>query len=453
MPPEGFKPFGGGGETMLHPIVIALLAVGILTIWLVQRRYVLVAFLVLAVLIPLQQQIVVAGAHMIVMRIVLLCAWVRLLHRMLSGSEFLAGGLRPLDKIVIAWTLSAVVTYTLQWQTMGALINRMGMLFTVFGTYFLLRHLVRTAADINRLFATFAFLCAVIAVLMIVEQATRHNMLADFGALAQPEIRNGRIRSQGPFQHPIIAGTFAATMSPIFFGLWWSRRARPVAAVGLMAATIMAVTSGSSTPILGYAAGALALCMWGIRNHMRAVRWAIVLVLLSLHMVMKAPVWALIGRIDILSGSTSWHRFELVNQFINRFGEWWLLGTRSNASWGTDMWDTVNGYVAAGISGGIAGLVLFIAIIVYAFKAVGRTLRSNCSGSKQRFCWSLGAALFANCMAFFGIAYFDQSVIFWYALLATILATASDTVEEHVAAPARGIYPRNWVQLNPLQSS
>ena len=31
---------------------------------------------------------------------------------------------------------------------------------------------------------------------------------------------------------------------------------------------------------------------------------------------MKAPVWALIERIDIVQGSSSYHRYELVNEFI-----------------------------------------------------------------------------------------------------------------------------------------
>jgi hypothetical protein len=34
----------------------------------------------------------------------------------------------------------------------------------------------------------------------------------------------------------------------------------------------------------------------------------------------------------------------------------------------------------------------------------------------------LGASLFANVVAFFGISYFDQTIVAWYALLAMIYA-------------------------------
>jgi hypothetical protein len=36
------------------------------------------------------------------------------------------------------------------------------------------------------------------------------------------------------------------------------------------------------------------------------------------------------------------------------------------------------------------------------------------------FVWAIGAALFANAVAFFGISYFDQTIVVWYALLAMI---------------------------------
>jgi hypothetical protein len=71
---------------------------------------------------------------------------------------------------------------------------------------------------------------------------------------------------------------------------------------------------------------------------------------------------------------------------------------------------------------------LFIAVFVYAYKRVGisRVLVER-SGSRRDalLIWAIGASLLANNVAFFGIAYFDQSIIAWYALLAMVSATTT----------------------------
>jgi hypothetical protein len=60
---------------------------------------------------------------------------------------------------------------------------------------------------------------------------------------------------------------------------------------------------------------------------------------------------------------------------------------------------------------------------VYGFKYLGTARRA--AGKDKRtalFIWALGSALFANVVAFLGIAYFDQTMVAWYALLAMIPA-------------------------------
>jgi hypothetical protein len=192
---------------------------------------------------------------------------------------------------------------------------------------------------------------------------------------------------------------------------------------------------------------------------MRTIRWGIVLTLVSLNAVMKAPVWHLITRIDITGGSSSWHRFMLVDQCIRHFGDWWLFGVKDTSIWGWDMWDTANQYVSVCENSGLIPFILFLAVLIYGFKYLGRLRRSAGKDKKSAlFIWALGSALFANVVAFFGISYFDQNMVAWYALLAMIpavmavrakkelkpvqLATASDEVvptdlpEEAAGLPA-----------------
>jgi hypothetical protein len=421
--PEGYKAFGGGSaETALHPLALAILAIAVLLMWLLPRKYVIVPFLVAAILVPLQQQAVLGGLHFMVLRIVLLCAWLRVAADLLRGRRLLGQGVATTDMVFAAWVLTGVVTYTLLWADPGAFINRLGFLYNAFGIYFLLRYLLRDRDDVLRMVRVFAVICAVLAVLMTIEQITGRNLLSIFGMPAEVEIRAGRIRSQASFAHSILAGTCGAILMPLFVGLWSVRKWRVYAVTGMVAATVMTLMSASSTPVAAYIAGIVGLCFWPLRRYMAAVRWGLIGTIVGLHLVMKAPVWALIGRIDLAGGSTSWHRYALVDNFIRRFGEWWLIGTRDNANWGFDMWDSVNWYVSSGITGGVVGLALFVAIIALSFRTVGRFLKRRDTGAGPKsFAWCLGASLFAASVAFLGISFFDQSIVFWYALLASIV--------------------------------
>jgi hypothetical protein len=145
----------------------------------------------------------------------------------------------------------------------------------------------------------------------------------------------------------------------------------------------------------------------------------------GLHLVMKAPVWHLISRIDVAGGSSSYHRYQLVDACIRHFSDWWLIGVKSTAEWGWDMWDTANQYVSTADGSGLIPFLLLIATIVYGFKYLGRA-RTQLANDKRSalFVWAMGSALFANVVAFFGISYFDQTIVVWYGLLAAISTVA-----------------------------
>jgi hypothetical protein len=113
----------------------------------------------------------------------------------------------------------------------------------------------------------------------------------------------------------------------------------------------------------------------------------------------------------------------LVDSFVRHANEWLLIGTNNNGNWGWSMWDVDNAYVAAGLQGGIVGLLLLFVLLLEAFRAVGAGLVShNHRLGGNGLEWCLGVGLFANSVGFLGIVYFDQSAIAWFALLAMIQA-------------------------------
>ena len=414
--------FGAAGETAIHPATLAILALCGLLILVLPRRYVFVPMLVASLMIPLEQKVMISGLHFTLSRILLLFGWARLLSIwLMEGHSRLRWA--TLDSVFVAYCLSNAVMYSLLWGESGAVINRLGFLYNALGMYFFMRYMVREPADIDRVTQTFAWIMIVIAVFMLNEQITQRNVFSVFGGVqAITEVRGDRLRSQGPFAHPLTAGTVGATLCPLLLGLWWQARQRKkLALAGATAAAVVAVTSMSSTPVLALGAGLLGLSMWPLRRHLRWIRWGALAAVVGLHMVMKAPVWALIARIDLTGSSSGYHRYALVDQAIRRFGEWWLIGTRDTFSWGWDMWDTINSYVAAGTDGGLLTLLLFIAVLAVGFRQLGIARKLWWADRENsRRMWVLGAMLFAHSVAFFGIGYFDQSSVAWYAGLAMI---------------------------------
>jgi hypothetical protein len=164
---------------------------------------------------------------------------------------------------------------------------------------------------------------------------------------------------------------------------------------------------------------------------------------------MKAPVWALIQRVSIVDGNSSYHRYELVNEAILHFRDWWMLGEKNPSSWGFLMGDVSNAYVAAAVNGGFFALLCFIAIFWQGFRVLGLARRrAELDGDRklELQVWSFGAALLSTVLAYFGIWYFDQSSLVWYALLAMICAITSTAlapvpVAEETPPWARGRVP------------
>jgi hypothetical protein len=419
---KDFVRFGGGGETLLTPMGLCFLVLASLLIFAVRRKYLIAPLLLGCILIPLSERVVLFGLHFTCVRILIACAWVRVLRSSVNKRLTLS----KVDKATILWASSAALTFILLWASMDALRNRLGLLYDCFGIYFLLRILLNNESSVYRAFRIMALVSFTIGICMTIEHFRDLNLFSVFGGVARfSDIREGHIRAQGPFGHAILAGCFGATLMPLFAGMWWQKKSHWSSAMGMLGASAMTFSSFSSTAILAWTAGLAALLLWPIRGSMQVLRRSIVFALLALHLVMKAPVWSLIGRIDLAGGSSGYHRFELVNQTILHFSDWWLLGEKTTYQWGYNLWDTANTYVETAITGGLSTLLLLVAIIVFCFKALGEARKRLGDRGAAKLPWILGAALFAHLTAFVGITYYDQTVISWYLILAMICAITS----------------------------
>ncbi len=457
MPSSNFHFGGGASETMLGPIILVAMLLAMVMMLLLPRKYVIVPLMIGTFLTPAGQTLVIGGLHVFVGRILILTGFIRLIKSRSSSSPLFAGGYNSLDKAFTLWAVFRSIAFVLTYLQMGAVINQGGFLWDVIGGYFLLRFLVRDDEDINRVFKTFAAICGVLAVTMLYERLSGVNLyglVAGFQVI--PEMRNGSVRAQGPFEHALLAGTFAATLLPFFFWLVKSGKSKTFGLIGMVSSSIIPFTTACSTPIMAVGAAIFALCFWPFRIQMRAVRWGIVLGLVALQIVMKAPFWWAIQHLDLIGGSSGWHRAELVDLFIRHFFDWCLIGTKDNASWGHMTWDLCNQFVAEGEVGGLATFVCFIAMICISFSKLG-TARKSVEGDRRKewFFWIFGAALFSHIVAYFGISYFDQTRFSWFILLAAISAATAPVLAMAVAPeqPPKFSFPNSRFAYPAVRST
>lgn len=417
------------GSTYINPLALLGTLAAAVFLLTTRRSRALLPFVLVACLVPVAQRVVIATLDFNMIRVMVLFAWTRLLLR----GELRRLRLHELDVAFVVWTLAGSATYVAREATLAAAVYRLGWSFDSLGTYFGCRMLLRQPSDSLHAVRYLAW-CAVFAAAgMLSEWFTGHNPFALLGGVPDvPWIRDGHLRCRGAFAHPILAGSFGATIVPIFVAMWFAiPRWRRIAAVGAASGAAIAVTSASSGAIVSAIAGLVAFALWPLRRHARAIRWGLLLGLTVVHVAREKPVWHLIGRAAELFGGEGYQRYRLIDAFVEHWGEWWMLGTSSTEHWGWMLWDTTNQYVDEGVTGGVLKLAAFVALIVLAYRAVGiaGTARGRPAQRRPRdqrmWCWGLRSALTAHCVAFISVSYWGQMQIIFFLLLALIGAERS----------------------------
>jgi hypothetical protein len=417
----------------MHPIVQVSVLMGALGVLFLPRRIAFLPAVTVTFLTPFGEQLLVGGFHVFVIRIIILAGLLRLIRiKTSSRTVIFSNGVQRLDVLFIAWALVHAGTFILLFSDTGAVTYEVAFLLDACGGYVLARYFIRDREDVLRVVKTFVLVASILALCMYYEYLTRKNLFNYINTVSiVPWVRDGRVRAQGIFANSITAGVFGGTLFPLFFWLLKSGKAKVLGVAGLVASSVIAITSMASTGVMAFLAGILAICLWPIRRYMRPFRWGLVFLVLCLAIAMKAPVWFIIARFDFIGGH-GWDRAALIDAAVKHFSDWWLLGTSSNASWGADTWDACNQFVYEATSGGLGTFTLFIAILSCSFGMIGKARRRSEALRRQEwFFWCMGAALYANVMGFWGIDYFDVIRGWWYIFLAMIPAA---TVSVQVSA-------------------
>jgi hypothetical protein len=188
--------------------------------------------------------------------------------------------------------------------------------------------------------------------------------------------------------------------------------------LGTICSLFIVAACSSSTPVLSVLVAVTGVALFPWRRHRTKMWIGLFVLLMSLHVVMKAPVWHLMARADFTGGSTGWHRYRIFDAFVNHFSEWYLVGEPDPMSWGVwQMRDITNMYIAQGLMGGLLSLIAFLFVLIFAFGNVGRALNAESiarSLKHQWICWCIGVAILVHAVTFLGVAYFGQMPVILY---------------------------------------
>jgi hypothetical protein len=426
MQPKNLR-FGGGlTDTVLHPLVAVAMLIAIGLILALPRKKAITPFVLAFFTIPVGQVLVVGGVHFTMLQILILTVLGKMavFHGASTEKKF-GGGLNALDKVVVLWAVTALVIFSLQFLDVQAVIKGLGDLVVSLGGYVAVRFLIPDKETMHRGLKALAAVCVIQGICMVSELYTYQNVFSFAGANT-PTIREGHVRSEGALG-TLYGGPLAGTSIPLFLWLGAEKKLKIWAILGIAGATAMVFASHASTSWMAYGASLLGLGFWFLRKKMRWVRWGLLAILVALHLVMHGPVWSLIAKIDVTGGSSSYHRYYLIDNCIRHFSDWWLLGCRNYGDWGFDMWDLCNQFVVNALTGGLISLILYLMIFKRSFRAIG-IARKRVEGDRRQewFVWCLGSALFANVVAHFGINYMVHLLTYFFILLACVSVATRD---------------------------
>lgn len=414
-------------ETIIITILLLILTV------VMPRKYFLVPFVVTACFIPADQRVIVMGLDFTPLRLLVLAGVLRVCVR----GELRTIRFNKFDKILLLWVFCGAAVYVVQWLDIRALIYKCGMLYDVLGLYWLFRQNIRSWTTVHLVFTVFALCAAVMLPLVAFEWVTGRNPFIILGRVYTAVRESGRYRCQASFPHSIIFGLFWATLVPIFVGLGLTQRRKFLYWIACAASVFMVLTTNSSTPVGTLIVVLLLLALFRYRAYGRQIAYGTCAMVLVLHLIMQAPVWHLISRINLIIGSTGYHRYRLIDGAIGHFGEWAMMGTRSTSHWGRGLEDITNYYVRQGVTGGLITLLLFVILLVTAVRIVGGYSISVAQPKQRVLAWCVCVSILGHCVAFLGISYFGQVRMLLYLVFAIVALIYEMSMNEFQTSKAR----------------
>ncbi len=414
--------------TLIGAIILVIL---ILIILMAQREWAAVGVIAGVIYLTSYQHVYIGGFLMFAVRFIEIAGILRIVVR----REFATLKINAIDKSFLIFQSSYLAIFLIRSLSDQSLIEtnsfRIGYFCDGVMSYFIFRSLLINPLIFRQFLKICAFVIVPFALFMIVESITGRNLFAFEGGIP-PFLRDGHYRAQGVFGVAITAGSFGATLLPLFISIILSREGVLWGLVGVVTCMAITVASHSSGPLIASVVGIAAWMCWSIRKRMKIVRWSIILFIILLQLTMKPPVWFIFNRMSDYLGGGGWHRSNLIDQFVRHFDDWWLMGMslEKTANWAATTLDNgavdiTNEYIAIGVSAGLITLILFIRLLTKCCQAIGESMRkiradADYHQQDELLLWGIGSSLVSHIINISSVRYWDQSYVIWYMVLAVV---------------------------------
>ncbi len=346
----------------------------------------------------------------------------------------------PLDRIIAIFSVVAMaVSLWPREDVPSAFTANAGLVLNVVGSYLYGRIFLSEEGSIVRAAQAMIVIAIPLAVTLGFENLTGRNFYAELGASREfAAVRNGRMRCQGAFRHSILAGTIGALVLPFAVAMY--RTHRRTAIVGVVASLVIVFVSGSSGPLAAVGFAVVSLFLWRYRENLPKMRKWLVITLVVLHLISNRGVWFLMARVDLVGGSTGWHRAKLIDAAVSHFWEWWLVGTDftrhwmpTGVTWSDRHSDMTNYYIHLGVVGGLGLVICLILMLVHSYKTLGTAMHGarefeygqsfrEWDEQEERpenefVLWCVGCGIGVHMISFFSVSYFGQMYVLFYILV------------------------------------
>jgi hypothetical protein len=301
------------GTNIVHPFALAFFALASIWTFLAPRRYVIWALLFIACFISPAQRFAFLSIDFHFARALAFL----ILFRILLLGDLRGVQLRTIDYLIFSGACVIVLCNGLR-QGGVDLLPELGRVMDGVAIYLIGRAYVRSCDDLRSVLLGAAIAAVPVMIGFVIEKTTSRNYFSIFGGVPEiTVIRDGKLRAQGAFTHPIIAGVFWAAFTPLFLAVLLAKGRKLFDAfvgwVGTISSILILFMTASSTPIAGLLIGIVGWCTFPYRVHLRAIRWTILVVAVFLHLISERGLHAVVfTKINFISASTGYHRFMLI---------------------------------------------------------------------------------------------------------------------------------------------
>ena len=410
------------GQNLVHPLAGLIFFTSLVWAFCAPRKYLIWPVIMIACFISPAQRFAILGLDFHFLRAITLMLLVRILiFRDLKDVR--------LGKADLALTglVAAIVLGTLARGGINPAMTTAGKMIELFCLYFIGRALIRNLDDVRGMLLGVGLLAVPVGISFIVEQYTRYNFFSLFGGIPEMTVmRDGKLRSQGSFAHPIIAGVFWASFAPMFMAQIFAKQQGfmniCIGWVGFIMCCICAFMTNSSTSIAGILVGLTGWCFYKFRNNLRMIFWITMGFAFIIHMASTRGFHGVIfTRISFISASTGYHRYMLFEGLFNNVPKWFFIGT-NNRMFNRSFIDVTNQYILIALDGGIIALVLQLSLIEMGFKAVGRALKASVKRADTLLIFGVGVGYLVAIISFTAVSAYGEAVIPLYMILGIMIS-------------------------------